>query len=229
MLIDLRNNFRVHSIKGDGERSFAVKEAKRFWQHYHIKTYFSKTKFTNHNRAIDSVIKTIRNAIGYRNINEQQLSQIVNYYNNTKHNGTGFTPIEMMEDIDKEFYYIRRCNERLIDVKKRLSEDLREAGGATRLKQGNVVLVHLELSKVAGKFEKKRKTFDRIGVFQEYIHGNVRVKVSPPVQISSGLWRDDVLVPEYAVRYVAEDIDSLDEKYKRTFYSDVFIMDDKEE
>ena len=123
----------------------------------------------------------------------------------------------MMEDIDKEFYFIRRCNERLIDVKKRLP----------KLKQGNVVIVSLELGKIAGKFEKKRLVHDRIGVFQEYVNGNVRVKISPPVQISSGCWRDDVLVPEYAVRYVAENIDTLDEKYKRTFYSDVFIMDDE--
>ena len=135
----------------------------------------------------------------------------------------------MMEDIDKEFYYIRKCNERLIDVKKRLSETIKESGGVDRLKQGNVVIVHLELGKVAGKFEKKRKTFDRIGIFQEYIHGNVRVKVSPPVQISSGSWRDDVLVPEYAVRYIADSIDTLDEKYKRTFYSDVFIPKEETE
>ena len=228
-LEDLRNNFQVNSIKGDGERSFAAEDTRRFWQHYHIKTYFSKTKFTNHNRSVDSVIRTIRNAVGYRNISEEQLSQIVNYYNNTKHSGTGFTPIEMMEDIDKEFYYIRKCNERLIDVKKRLSETIREAGGATRLKQGNVVIVHLELGKVAGKFEKKRKTYDRIGVFQEYLNGNVRVRISPPVQISSGRWRNDVLVPEYAVRFVADSIDTLPEKYKRTFYSDVFMMNDEEE
>ena len=228
-LEDLRNNFQVNSIKGDSERSFAAEETRRFWSHYHIKTYFSKTKFTNHNRIVDSVIRTIRNAIGYRNINEEQLSQIVNYYNNTKHSGTGFTPIEMMEDIDKEFYFIRRCNEKLIDVKKRISENLQESGGAPKLKQGNVVLVHLELGKVAGKFEKKRKTFDRIGVFQEYINGNVRVKVSPPVQISSGSYRNDVLVPEYAVRYIAESIDTLPEMYKRTFYSDFIPQEENEE
>ena len=218
-LEDLRNNFEVKSVKGDGERSFAAEDTREFWQHYHIKTYFSKTKFTNHNRIVDSVIRTIRNAIGYRNINEEQLKQIINYYNNTKHSSTGFTPIEMMNDIDKEFYFIRRCNERLIDVKKRLP----------KLKQGNVVIVHLELGKVAGKFEKKRKTFDRIGIFQEYINGNVRVKVSPPVQISSGSWRTDLLVPEYAVRYIAESIDTLPEKYKRTFYSDVFIPKEENE
>ena len=212
-LEDLRNTFEVKSIKGDGERSFAAEDTKRFWQHYHIKTYFSKTKFTNHNRIVDSVIRTIRNAIGYRNISEEQLEQIINYYNNTKHSGTGFTPVEMMEDIDKEFYFIRKCNERLIDVKKRLP----------KLKQGNVVIVHLELGKVAGKFEKKRLTHDRLGVFQEYIHGNCRVLVSPAVQISSGSYRNDVLVPEYCVKYVADSIDTLDEKYKRRFYSDVFI------
>ena len=108
-------------------------------------------------------------------------------------------------------------------------QTLREAGGATRLKQGNIVIVHLELGKVAGKFEKKRKTFDRIGVFQEYVNGNVRVLVSPPVQISSGSWRDDVLVPEYCVRYIADSIDTLPEKYKRTFYSDVFIPKEENE
>ena len=41
--------------------------------------------FTNHNRIVDCVIKTIRNAIGYRNIKEEQLLQIVDYYNNTYH------------------------------------------------------------------------------------------------------------------------------------------------
>ena len=117
----------------------------------------------------------------------------------------------------------------IYDVKKRLSETIRESGGADRLKQGNFVIVHLELGKVAGKFEKKRKVFDRIGIFQEYVNGNVRVLVSPPVQISSGSWRTDLLVPEYAVRYIAESIDTLPEKYKRTFYSDVFIPKEENE
>ena len=76
---------------------------------------------------------------------------------------------------------------------------------------------------MASKFEKKRKIFDRLGVFQEYLHGNVRGKISPPVQISSGIYRNEVLVPEYCVRFVADSIDTLPEKYKRTWLSDVFI------
>ena len=182
-LDDLINMFPVKYIRGDGEKAFAANDTRRFWQQHHVQTYFVGTKFTNHNRVVDSVIRTIRNAIGYRTITEDQLKQIIDYYNNTKHSGTKFTPIEMMEDIDKEYYHIRRCNERLVNVKKRLSEGLQMFGGDSKLKQGNIVIVHMELGKVSSKFEKKRRIFDRLGVFQEYLHGNVRVKITPPVQI----------------------------------------------
>ena len=222
-LDDLIKLFPVKYIRGDGEKAFAANDTRRFWQQHHVQTYFVGTKFTNHNRVVDSVIRTIRNAIGYRTINDDQLKQIIDYYNNTKHSGTKFTPIEMMEDIDKEYYHIRRCNERLVNVKKRLSEGLQMTGGDSKLKEGNIVIVHMELGKVASKFEKKRRIFDRLGVFQEYVHGNVRVKISPPVQISSGTYRNEVLVPEYCVRFVADSIDTLPEKYKRAWLSDVFI------
>ena len=145
-LDDLIKMFPVKYIRSDGEKAFAANDTITFWQQHHVKTYFVGTKFINHNRVVDSVIRTIRNVIGYRTINDDQLKQIIDYYNNTKHSSIKSTPIEMMEDIDKEFYFIRRCNERLVNVKKRLSEGLQMTGGDSKLKQGNIVIVHMELN-----------------------------------------------------------------------------------
>ncbi|KAA6369668.1 MAG: hypothetical protein EZS28_034805, partial [Streblomastix strix] len=54
---------QIDDIRGDGEKSYASKLLNDFYKENNINTFFTGNKFTNHNRVIDRVIRTIRNAI----------------------------------------------------------------------------------------------------------------------------------------------------------------------
>ena len=87
-----------------------------------IKTFISDSKYTYKLKIVDRVIRTIRDAMGldpYWLANENLMSQLVNYYNNTKHTSLKlrdptfnkkwnyYTPAEMQNNIDLEWSYIR--------------------------------------------------------------------------------------------------------------------------
>ncbi|KAA6396084.1 MAG: hypothetical protein EZS28_008388 [Streblomastix strix] len=61
----LVKNHHVTDIRGDGEKGFIGSILKSFCQENKITSFFTDSKFTNHNRVVDSVIKTIRNGFGY--------------------------------------------------------------------------------------------------------------------------------------------------------------------
>ena len=112
---NLMSRFKVTSIRGDGSTSYSkaatLKDSicstndlqritsspehrgnptinlMKMYQRENINIYFDGGKFTNHNRMVDVVIKTIRNAIGYRKLNKEQVQEIVDYYNFTPHRG----------------------------------------------------------------------------------------------------------------------------------------------
>ncbi|KAA6361449.1 MAG: hypothetical protein EZS28_043024, partial [Streblomastix strix] len=60
----LVKNYHVTNIRGDGEKGFNGSILKSFCQEHKITSFFTDSKFTNHNRVVDSVIRTIRNAFG---------------------------------------------------------------------------------------------------------------------------------------------------------------------
>ena len=129
---------------------------------------------------VDCVIKTIRNAIGYREITPEQLKQIVNYYNNTYHRSIDCTPAEMQENPDLEYQYIRWCEQKLNQVLA-----LQDNYGLTKYEKGNILLVHLDKGKTHNKFEKRRTYYDRLGEFMNYENGNVKIKLLTPVMIGA--------------------------------------------
>jgi hypothetical protein len=55
----------VNNIRGDGERSFNANSINKFCLDNHITSFFTGSPFTNHNRVVDSVIRTIRNGFGF--------------------------------------------------------------------------------------------------------------------------------------------------------------------
>ncbi|KAA6382425.1 MAG: hypothetical protein EZS28_022051 [Streblomastix strix] len=60
----LVKNYHVTNIRGDGEKVFNGSILKSFCQEHKITSFFTVSKFTNHNRVVDSVIRTIRNGFG---------------------------------------------------------------------------------------------------------------------------------------------------------------------
>ena len=207
-MTELIQNYDVRSVRGDGEKGF--KSLDGLLQNHGISRFWTSSKFTFHNKIVDSVIKTIRNAIGYRDISAEQLQQIVNYYNHTKHNGIGCTPFEMQNNIDLEYQYIRWCNNKL--QKALLLQDLYKMN---RYEPGNILLVHVDKSKTSNLFEKRRTYYDRLGEFLEYINGNVRVRLLTPVLIGKKPV-SDIVLPIFHTMLLAKNKSSIPDQYIRS-------------
>ena len=210
-LQDLIQKHPVKSIRGDGESAFKSQTVSSLLKRHHIKFLWNDGKFTNHNRMVDCVIKTIRNAIGYREINHEQLKQIVDYYNNTYHRSIDCTPKEMQEDPELEYQYIRWCQQKLTQVL-----TLQENYGMTKYQPGNILLIHLDKGKTNNKFEKRRTYYDRLGEFIKYVNGNVKIKLLTPVRFGINPVYE-VEVPSYHTQYLAKNKESIPEEYIRSY------------
>lgn len=201
----------VKSLRGDGESAFKSQTVSSLLKRHNIKFLWNDGKFTNHNRMVDCVIKTIRNAIGYREITREQLYQIVEYYNNTYHRSIDCTPAEMQENPELEHQYIRWCQQKLRQVLA-----LQDSYGMTKYEKGNILLVHLDKGKTNNKFEKRRTYYDRLGEFIEYVNGNVKIKLLTPVRF--GINPVYVVeVPSYHTQFLAKNKESIPQEYIKSY------------
>ena len=192
----------------------------KMYQRENINIYFDGGKFTNHNRMVDVVIKTIRNAIGYRKLNKEQVQEIVDYYNFTPHRGlrlmgnNGYyyaTPAEVQDDEELEWQYIRQCDEKLLEVMK-----YQQVYGLTKYQRGNILMVRIDLGKTSDKNEKRRRYYDRLGEFIEYVHGNVRVILNKPVLIGINDV-NEVIIPIYNTKFVSKNKGSIPDEVIRVY------------
>ena len=90
---------------------------------------------------------------------------------------------------------------------------------------GNVLLVHTDLTKTEDKNEKRRRRFDRLGVFQNYVgttHANVRVKIYRPILLSTSgktvKYVYDIVVPVYYTRKISDSVETIPEAYKDIYF-----------
>ncbi|KAI5499781.1 integrase core domain containing protein family [Trichomonas vaginalis G3] len=171
----LLDHERVDNIRGDGDKGFRVAMAHYFPQ---INFYFSSSPYTFHNKIVDAVMRTLRDALGvngqiyWDGNHDSIIQQLVYYYNNTWHRTINMKPVEMKNDISKEWEYIRKQMERLNDVKR---EQINS--GLMNFKQGDKVLIHLDYGKTDKSMTKRRRRFDTIAEFVRYINGNALVEV----------------------------------------------------
>ncbi|KAI5485977.1 hypothetical protein TVAGG3_0033400 [Trichomonas vaginalis G3] len=123
-------------------------------------------------------MRTLRDALGvngqiyWDGNHDSIIQQLVYYYNNTWHRTINMKPVEMKNDISKEWEYIRKQMEKLNDVKR---EQINS--GLMNFKQGNKVLIHLDYGKTDKSMTKRRRRFDTIAEFVRYINGNALVEV----------------------------------------------------
>ena len=194
------NNSRVQTLKGDGE--FDTNDFKQFCNDYHIKLIVDDSPYTLHNKSVDSVMRTLRNAFGLndnRIADNELMQQMVNYYNNTPHRSLKFpnrnpntprsgvelrntpnkwiyyTPRQVHYNAELEWEYIRMMNSKLLSIKKQ-----QEFKGLLNYKTGNIILVHLDKGKTIKSFEKRRRVFDDIAEFKCYRNGNVICRLLKP-------------------------------------------------
>ena len=198
ILNDVIKKYRIDMLKFDGESSFnksiAVKELLR---KNGIKVYASSSPYTYHNKIIDAVIRTIRNLFGPNS--EQLLKQpdlmteMVYYYNNSYHRMIKMTPIEMMNDIAKEWEYIRKMDEITYEIKNKM----------TILQPGTIVMVYLENGKTSKKFKKRRRNFDDVGEVVGFKNGNYLLKML------TSLKNQIIEVPQFSIKFLANDYEEM--------------------
>ena len=113
------------------------------------------------------------------------------------------TPAEVQDDEELEWQYIRQCDEKLLEVMK-----YQQVYGLTKYQRGNILMVRIDLGKTSDKNEKRRRYYDRLGEFVEYVHGNVRVILNKPVLIGLN-YVNEVIIPIYNTKYVSKNKESI--------------------
>ena len=253
-LMDLHARYKIKSIRGDGSNSYCLPEYRnrvmtpemlqqeyesgkltkdsgedastytlmRWYMRNNITIYFNSSPFTLHNKIVDVAIKTIRNAIGYRRLKPEHMNQLVKYYNNTVHKSIGCTPSEMQDNPEIEYQYIRWCERKLSEVianQKRL--------GYLDYKPGNVLMVHIDKGKTSEKHEKRRRFFDKLGVFVKYDHGNVVVDMLVKgVRVhSTGQAKMRLTVPVYHTKFVSERVQTIPPEYKDYYINSMKVLE----
>ena len=168
---------KINNLRFDGESSLNSKQLKKYFDYKNIKTFSSSSKYTNHNRIIDRVIRTIRDGlfklnVDYKDINtfKKTLQQLITIYNNVKHSSTGYKPSEMTNK--QEFDYIIDMTEHNNEVINRLRKD-----GFYDYKEGDEVMCYLDESKTQDRFKKRRGYYTTPAKFIRYSYGNGVVEI----------------------------------------------------
>jgi hypothetical protein len=198
-LKDMMKRYKINNLRFDNDRLF-VGEVNDFCNENGITTYFSKSKYINENRVVDRAIRTIKDGAGL-GLDKRYLLypsvvlKIVEYYNNTPHSAykNKFTPYQVQNDLELEAWYIREQQLRLFDSLKLQQKSFQ------RYQPGDVLLIHRPLGKTTELFRKRRRNFDELALFEEYDHGNVKVR----------LWKTQryAIIPIYYTKFICHGVD----------------------
>lgn len=212
----LDHGVQIDYLSGDAEPAFIGMRNRAFdagddpLNRHDIEMRFIANPYTFHNKIVDAAIRTLRNAAAYDESvleNDNLREQIVNYYNNTPHNGLHtnkegrhYTPAEVQNDIDLEWEYIRSKDRELAEVAEQFSER-----GLDRYRPGNVLAIYMDRSKTKERFRKRRRNLEDIGIFIEYHNGNPYVYVLTKQKYSE--------VPLFYTVKLADSLETLEQKY----------------
>jgi hypothetical protein len=170
----------VSGIRGDGEfKHFDLGDEKLKNGNIQGK-YYQSSPFDNHNRVVDRVIRTIKDAVGqnyYDMRDSNKVQQAVEYYNLTPHESLKmgnaiFTPNEVEKNKELEGVLIRK-NKQLLEV----AQERQAEEGLFSYEKGYVLLIHLDFSRTVFKFMKKRRVFNALAIFEKYEHGDVVCRI----------------------------------------------------
>ena len=222
----VRNHYSTQEV-GSG----ATNDLIQWYRQHNVRFYFDGGEYINKNRIVDRAMRTVRDAIGHAKITDEQLANIVWYYNNTPHKGLRFiktatgvyrdiTPYEMQCNPELEWEYIRYCETKLLKAKIHQS-----FVGLYNYIPGNVLMLHVNESKTSMKFNKVRRTFHCLGEFVRYDSGNVVVK---PITVKNDRLTVDkhniIVIPIYCTRKLADDVNSLSDTALHTFNEGVELV-----
>jgi hypothetical protein len=195
--------YKITSIRGDDDLSFSG-VFQEFLQTHNIKYFFSGSKYTNKNRVVDRVIRTIKDGVGLDRellLFPSIVQKIVNYYNNTPHSAykNKFSPIQVQNDNELESWFIRQQKAKLLEVLKITKHTY---------KPGNILLIHRPVNKTSDLFRKRRRNFDELATFIQYVHGNVQVELKT---------KKVEILPIYYTKFVCDTKNDLPTDYRYLF------------
>jgi hypothetical protein len=202
-------------IKGDGEVTFAKdRNVINLFKNKHVETDFNSSKFIYHVKILDSTMKTIRDGFGINvkaMLSNASMQKMVNYYNNTINRNTKVTPCEMEFYPELETMWINKCQ--LHNHRIKLQQ---QSEGILSYQKGNILMIHLDKSKTKTAFDKRRRSFEYLGEFIEYRHGNVIVNLLSNRFQKIG---NAAEIPIYFTVKVAENIKDLRENHKNIIHN----------
>jgi hypothetical protein len=182
--------------------------------------YLNSSPYTNKNRIVDRVIRTIRDKIGNARsmMDPDKVTAVVNKYNNTPHSAFNheFTPFEVQSNLETEDYFIRENSYKLQEIKQ-----LQRNEGLFNYQSGNILHIHLSELKTEQKFDKRRRNFDKLVEFIGYEFGNVVCRLLTINVNDNGsgfvIIRTNkvITIPIYHTKYVSRDVNSIPLAYKK--------------
>jgi predicted membrane-bound dolichyl-phosphate-mannose-protein mannosyltransferase len=161
---------------------------------------------------VDRAIRTIKDGVGLDKkqlLNASIILNLVEYYNNTPLRAffNKFTLSEVENDIELESWYIRQQDSKLIDVLKKQNN-----ASLHKYKKGNVLLIHLPNEKTNQRFQKRRRNFDQLAIFVQYVNGNCQVELVKNNNKTE-------IIPIYYTQFLCDSLYTLPERYFRVFLS----------
>jgi len=161
----------IKGIKFDGESGLKALKL-------NIEKYSNSSPYSNHNRIVDRVIKTFRDALGVDINNDlfndfDKVRQLRKYYNNRVNRSIGYTPKEMHNNPSLEWEYFGKKEQELLEVKRNLKRK-----GLLNLKPNQ--LLQVSVTDKNNRLKKKQRTFDRLARFIKYHGGNAEGKFIHP-------------------------------------------------
>ncbi|KAA6360555.1 MAG: hypothetical protein EZS28_043918, partial [Streblomastix strix] len=172
----LINQVYVNNIRGDGETGFKANIIRQFCEDNKISLYFTGSPFTQHNRVVDSVIRTIRNGFGQDLLGfatPSQMQQMVEIYNRTPQLAfmNRFTPKQVQYNREIEGKFIRQKQAQLEQVMIRQQHE-----NLLNFKSGNILMIHADYARLPIRFQKQRRKFNELATFITYKNGNVEMQ-----------------------------------------------------
>ena len=96
----------------------------------------------------------------------------------------------------------------LKEVKERLKKD-----GYYKYEKYNILMVHLDKGKTQHMFDKKRRNFEDLAIFNRYVNGNVEWYLLTGAPEENHM----ITVPVFYTKKIASNLASLAPKYKQMF------------
>jgi hypothetical protein len=179
LLGDMINNKQldITNIRGDDDRAFNNNDCKKWLINNSISYYFTPNIYTNRNRVVDRVMRTIRDMfdqIGHKAtlFDVDLMKKVVDKYNHTTHSAFNyrFTPAQVQNNKQLERIFIMNKKSRLEEIPK---------VPFNKYKYNDLLIVHIP-DKNSIINNKRRRNFSHLAKFLGFIYGNVECEIIAP-------------------------------------------------